>query len=127
MRLGWPMKLMFARFLRTSLGILGRSIKDLLRCAGDQPRRKTGTRTSRIHGVASYLLLGSGRAFGMRPALTREIDRLDIADEGEFRAHTLARRSDGAVVGWGYNSSGQCNTPTPPALTDCVTRVVRPS
>jgi hypothetical protein len=32
-----------------------------------------------------------------------------------FGNHTLARRSDGRVVGWGPNLMGQCNAPTPPA------------
>jgi hypothetical protein len=30
-------------------------------------------------------------------------------------AHTVARRSDGAVVAWGLNDYGQCNVPAPPA------------
>jgi alpha-tubulin suppressor-like RCC1 family protein len=32
--------------------------------------------------------------------------------------HTLAVRSDGALVAWGYNTSGQCDLPPPqPGLT----------
>ena len=32
--------------------------------------------------------------------------------------HSLARRSDGSVVAWGYNNRGQCNVPAlPPGLT----------
>jgi hypothetical protein len=57
-----------------------------------RPGRIIDTRTNRIHGVASYLLMiGSSRAFGMRSPLCREIDALDIADEGEFRAHAFTR------------------------------------
>ena len=29
--------------------------------------------------------------------------------------HSLARRSDGSAIGWGYNSGGECNLPTLPA------------
>jgi hypothetical protein len=29
-------------------------------------------------------------------------------------SHTVARRSDGMVVAWGFNSNGQCNVPAPP-------------
>jgi hypothetical protein len=32
--------------------------------------------------------------------------------------HTVARRSDGSVVAWGFNGSGQCNVPAlPPGLS----------
>jgi hypothetical protein len=34
-------------------------------------------------------------------------------DTGEF--HSMARRSDGSVVAWGENSSGQCDVPALPA------------
>jgi len=30
-------------------------------------------------------------------------------------AHSVARRSDGSVVAWGWNSKGQCNVPSLPA------------
>ena len=45
----------------------------------------------------------------------------DVRDFVEVAAggrHSLARRSDGSVVGWGSNDSGQLNVPAlPPGLT----------
>jgi hypothetical protein len=49
------------------------------------------------------------------PALPSGLTYVDIAAGG---SHTLARRSDGTVVAWGDNTSGQCNVPAaPPGLT----------
>ena len=48
------------------------------------------------------------------PALPPGLAYVEIA---AGYTHSVARRSDGSLIGWGSNSSGECNTPVlPPGL-----------
>ena len=48
------------------------------------------------------------------PALPAGLTYVEIAG-GTF--HSLARRSDGSIVGWGANAHGQCDAPALPLGT----------
>jgi Regulator of chromosome condensation (RCC1) repeat len=53
------------------------------------------------------------------PILPPGVTYVDVAAGGsDAYFHTLARRSDGSLVAWGANYSGQCNVPAlPPGLS----------
>jgi hypothetical protein len=53
------------------------------------------------------------------PNIDRPISRTGMMDGGAGYFHSMARREDGTLVGWGYNGWGQ-STPPPSAPTDVV-------